>query len=255
MVSRKSSTLALALLALCVLVSPAAQADGVVPASAQPAQPVAPNSSEGSASVKTTVPSVASPADTAGSKSSDPVAGKAGEPANGAAVDLNAAAKTPAPTDPAALLYAETVAPGPFEAKRKLLLASIKMAKKQGFGITGYLGELSKVEDQIKQGNSGPQLEARIDSIADGLQDQLKRRQVLQTQRPIGTSSSRSSYTQASSESGAGRPRKSTDAILNELRQKYGDKIPSGLGGMDGDLKEKLMKSDAAKEYLRKMGQ
>jgi hypothetical protein len=163
-------------------------------------------------------------------------------------------AKPALPSDPTALLYADNVAPGPYEAKRKLLLASIKMAKKQGFGITVYLNELNKVEDQIKQGNSGPQLEARVDSIADGLQDQLKRSQILKTQRPAGSSSA-SHYTQVSTDSGAGHPRRSTDAIINELRQKYGDKIPGGLGGLDGDLKEKLMKSDVAKEYLKKMQQ
>jgi hypothetical protein len=165
--------------------------------------------------------------------------------------------KATVPSDPAALLYADNVAPGPFEAKRKLLLASIKMAKKQGFGITVYLNELNKIEDQIKQGNSGPLLEARVDSIADGLQDQLKRSQILKTQRPAGSSSSSSShsYTQVSTDAAGGRPRRSTDAIINELRQKYGDKIPGGLSGLDGDLKEKLMKSDAAKEYLKKMQQ
>lgn len=154
--------------------------------------------------------------------------------------------------DPTALLYAEKVSPGAFESKRQLLLASIKLAKKQGFGVTVYLGELNKVEEQIKAGNASPQLEARIDSIADGLQDQLKRSQILKTQRPTGASP-RTSYS-GSSSSDSNRPRKSTDAMINELRQKYGDKIPAGLSGLDNnELKEKLMKSDVAKEYLRKL--
>ncbi len=229
MASRKSSTIAL--LALCLIGWSGARADETVPSATQTPPLVAP------ATPETTTPAAATPVTAV-----DPLP---------VATPL---AKSALPSDPTALLYADTVAPGPYEAKRKLLLASIKMAKKQGFGITVYLNELNKVEDQIKQGNSGPQLEARVDSIADGLQDQLKRSQILKTQRPAGSSSSHS-YTQVSTDSAGGRPRRSTDAIINELRQKYGDKIPGGLGGLDGDLKEKLMKSDVAKEYLKKMQQ
>lgn len=153
------------------------------------------------------------------------------------------------PSDPMALLYAEKVAPGPFEAKRQLLLSSIKVAKKQNFGITSYLNELNKIEEQIKQGNATPQLEARIDSIADGLTDQLKRSQILKSQRPAA-GSTRTSYTAGGGSADAGHGHKNTDAIINELRQKYGDKIPSGLD--NAELKEKLMKSDLAREYLKK---
>lgn len=166
-------------------------------------------------------------------------------------IESTTVTKTAAPSDPMALLYCEKVAPGPFEAKRNLLLASIKAAKKQGFGITVYLNELNKVEDQIKLGTVTPQTEGRVDAIAEGLQDQLKRSQILKTQRPTGAVHSGGSV---ASESGGGRPRKSTDEMLQSLRAKYGDKLPAGLGGLsDGDLKEKLMNSDAAKEFLRKM--
>lgn len=162
-------------------------------------------------------------------------------------------ADTPStPSDPMALLYSDKVAPGPFEAKRQLLLSSIKVAKKQNFGITSYLNELNKIEDQVKQGNASPQLESRIDSIAEGLTDQLKRSQILKTQRPLG-GAARTSYGGAAAADPAGKGHRNTDAIINELRQKYGDKIPAGMAGMDNnELKEKLMKSDLAREYLKK---
>jgi hypothetical protein len=128
MVSRKSSTIAL--LALYLIGSSGARADETVPATTQIPSLVVP------ATPEATVPSPATPV----------------APVAGGAVSLPKATSS-VPSDPTALLYANDVAPGPFEAKRKLLLASIKMAKKQGFGITVYFTELNKVEDQIKPGN------------------------------------------------------------------------------------------------------
>jgi hypothetical protein len=147
-----------------------------------------------------------------------------------------------APADPNALLYANNVAPGPFEAKRKILLASIKAAKKQGFGITVYLGEFSKIEEQIKEGKGGPQLEDRIDSIADGLQDQLKRSQILKTQRPEpGGHVSTGGGSTALSGLGSGK----SAEMIQQLRAKYGDKVPANLD-------PSMLNSDAAKEFLKR---
>ena len=261
MISRKSSTLAL--FAWCLLGCMAAQAGETVPTAEQ-----------GKTSPIVTDPAPAAKAPAAPANTPTKVVtdetppGKAPEvkeqaaiPASPATTDTtvtNTSTKTTvettvkpaAPSDPTALLYAEKVAPGAFEAKRQLLLSSIKVAKKQNFGVTVYLSELNKVEDQIKQGNSSPQLEARIDSIADGLTDQLKRSQILKTQRPTGSSSaSRTSYSAGPSDSGS-RGHKNPDAMINELRQKFGDRIPAGMD--NAELKDKLMKSDLAKEYLRK---
>ena len=189
-------------------------------------------------------PSVPSTAPSAGSPTSTTAAGtaKPGTPAGAGATPA-----PPAPSDPNALLYAQNVAPGPFEAKRKLLLASIKAAKKQGFGITVYLGEFSKIEDQIKEGKGGPQLEDRIDSIADGLQDQLKRSQILKTQRPIGapahSQASASGGTSAGGLGGLGSGKSAE--ILQQLRAKYGDKVPANIDPA-------MLNSDAAKELMKR---
>lgn len=259
MMSRKSSTLAL--FALCLLgSSAAAHADEAAPASdgkkstivtdpVPAAKPVSESESQPSKIVtdETATGRAEPPQEKPAIPSSSSSSSAAAPAAPGA---TNAADAAKAPSDPMALLYSDKVAPGAFEAKRQLLLSSIKVAKKQNFGITTYLNELNKIEDQIKQGNASPQLEARIDSIADGLTDQLKRSQILKTQRPAG-SGARTSYSGGGGASAPGAPgHRNTDAIINELRQKYGDKIPAGLD--NNELKEKLMKSDLAREYLKK---
>lgn len=265
MISRRGSTLAL--LASCLLASMAtAQADEVAPSGENPKKShvvtdsVAANQPDregGEAQSAKTVTDQA-PAGKAEPPvekapiSADPAVKDATSPDAVKAVSSDASKKAENPSDPMALLYAEKVAPGPFEAKRQLLLSSIKVAKKQNFGITAYLSELNKIEEQIKQGNASPQLEARIDSIAEGLTDQLKRSQILKTQRPAAGAGTRTSFGGAGA-AGAGGGHKNTEAIINELRQKYGDKIPAGLD--NNELKEKLMKSDLAKEYLRKFSQ
>lgn len=245
MVGRNSSTALL--FAFCLFCGSAAFADTMAESEATKATPPASVNST-SETTKTT---------TTESSASDATKTTTTESTSSSTSTLSApvATEAPKPTDPNVLLYADNVAPGPYEGKRKLLLASIKMAKKQGFGITAYLSELSKIEDQVKAGNTGPQLESRIDSIAEGLQDQLKRSQVLKTQHPTagGGSYHSSSSSTSVSTSDSGRPHRSTDQLINELRQKYGDKIPSGMD--NAELKEKLMKSDMAKEYLKRLGQ
>ncbi len=257
MFSRKGS--ALALFAGCLLGATAAHAEGTAPAA-------------GSAKVVTdSVPATAPPKKTAEPSPivTDPTpAGRAEAPKEKPEIPADTTVKDPAaastgaapsvpvttsatPADPTALLYAEKVAPGPFQEKRQLLLSSIKLAKKQNFGVTVYLSELSKVEEQVKQGNATPQLEARIDSIADGLQDQLKRSQILKTQRPTGASPRTSYSGGGGSPESAGHGHRNTDAIINELRQKYGDKIPAGLD--NNELKEKFLNNPMAKDYLKRL--
>ncbi|HEY9682254.1 MAG TPA: hypothetical protein V6C89_16405 [Drouetiella sp.] len=268
MMSRKSSTLAL--LASCLLGSMAtANADEVAPSGEnpkkahlvtdpEPASKPAKETGEAQSAKTVTDPTPAGKAEPPVEKapiSSDPLVKDSQATTTVKTESPDAVKKTETPSDPMTLLYAEKVSPGPFEAKRQLLLSSIKVAKKQNFGITAYLSELNKIEEQIKQGNASPQLEARIDSIAEGLTDQLKRSQILKTQRPAAGAAPRTSYGGGGA-ANAGGGRKNTDAIINELRQKYGDKIPAGMAGMDNnELKEKLMKSDLAKEYLRKFAQ
>ncbi|CAN5652245.1 hypothetical protein BH10CYA1_BH10CYA1_15060 [soil metagenome] len=259
MISRKSS--ALALCAWCWLATTAAHADETSPAAGSAKVVTDPIPAATSPQKSTPVPSTIVTDQTPPGRAEPPqdpppipVDTTVKVPASSATATTVPLASSVAPSDPTALLYAEKVTPGAFQEKRQLLLSSIKLAKKQNFGVTVYLSELNKVEDQIKQGNVTPQLEARIDSIADGLQDQLKRSQILKTQRPTGTSA-RTSYNGSGSgspESGA-RGHKNTDAMINELRQKYGDKIPAGLD--NNELKEKFLNNPMAKEYLKKFTQ
>lgn len=259
MFSRKSS--ALALFAGCLLGATAAHAEGTAPAAGSakvvtdsvPAATTPNKTAEPSPIV--TDPTPSGRAEPPKEKPEIPADPTVKDPAASSTTALPAApvASSAAPADPTALLYAEKVGPGPFQEKRQLLLSSIKLAKKQNFGVTVYLSELNRVEEQIKQGNATPQLEARIDSIADGLQDQLKRSQLLKTQRPTG-SSPRTSYSGGGGSPDAGaRGHKNTDAMINELRQKYGDKIPAGLD--NAELKEKFLNNPMAKEYLKKFTQ
>ncbi|MBS1956527.1 MAG: hypothetical protein JST89_20230 [Cyanobacteria bacterium SZAS-4] len=260
MFSRKSS--ALSLIAGCLLgTMAAAHAEGTAPAagSAKVVTDSVPAANSPTKAVEpspiVTDPTPPGRAEAPKEKPEIPADTQVKDPAASSSVvtpstSVTSSAPQAAPADPTALLYAEKVAPGAFQEKRQLLLSSIKLAKKQNFGVTVYLGELNKVEEQIKQGNATPQLEARIDSIADGLQDQLKRSQILKTQRPTG-GSPRTSYSGAGgTPEAAGHGHKNTDAIINELRQKYGDKIPAGLD--NNELKEKFLNNPMAKEYLKK---
>jgi hypothetical protein len=130
-------------------------------------------------------------------------------------------------------------------------------AKKQGIGIGGYLAEYNRIEDMVKAGQPESTYEGRLSSLVTGIDEQIKRSQVLKTQHPVTISGSGSSSSASGSGGGFGaggggaglNPEK-----LNQLKAKYGDKIPPDiaekLGNLSPEQKEKLMKSDLLKKFL-----
>ena len=155
---------------------------------------------------------------------------------------------------------ATETAPGPLLEKRKLVLSKIMAAKKQGTGISGYLAEYNRIEDMVKGSQPTSAYEERLTSLQTGIDEQLKRSQLLKTQRPTApyTPSSSSGGSQASAShhgnSGAGGGI-SADTI-NDLKAKYGNKIPSDISSKIGDMspeqREKLLNSDMLKKFLNK---
>ena len=160
---------------------------------------------------------------------------------------------------------ASETAPGPLLEKRKLVLARIMAAKKQGTGISGYLAEYGRIEDMVKAGQPTTAYQGRLDSLLSGIDEQLKRSQILKTQHPTGSFSPTSASSQGSAGGsgssgshtggGGGSGGISSDTI-NQLKAKYGDKIPAGLGDKIGDMspeqREKLLQSDLLKKFLSK---
>lgn len=133
-------------------------------------------------------------------------------------------------------------------------------AKKQGIGIGGYLAEYNRIEDMVKAGQPETAYESRLTSLVTGIDEQIKRSQVLKTQHPVAISGSGSSASASAGGSagfggggGAGGGGLTPEKI-SQLKAKYGDKIPPDiaekLGNLSPEQKEKLMKSDLLKKFL-----
>lgn len=140
------------------------------------------------------------------------------------------------PTPPAAA--ATEFASGPLLDARKALMEDIKRAKSRGVGIAGYTAAFEAIEEQVKAGNAPEQITPRIDSVKRSLADQLKRSDVLKTQKPIPPQGSQLSGGPASSGPGPGSASTgggtgSTDPTIAKLKEKFGDipedQIPAGL--------------------------
>jgi hypothetical protein len=146
--------------------------------------------------------------------------------------------------------------------QRKALLARIVAAQKQGIGIGTYMSEFNRIEGLVKDGQPAGAYESRVASLSANLDDQLKRGQILKTQRPVAPPlrmSSQPTGRGGSAGNGLGslgiNP---NDPMLDKLKQKYGsqiNQIPGGLGGL-GNLKpqdrEKLLDSDIGKQLIKK---
>jgi hypothetical protein len=163
-----------------------------------------------------------------------------------------------APSVPPAASGFLEAGPGPLLDKRKALLTRIMAAKKQGIGTSAYLGEFNRIEEMVKSNQPVDAYEPRLDSLSSGLDDQLKRSEILKSQRPVMITPSipvaRSNAPggmapQGGVSSGNGQ-------LMDMLRSKYGSKLGSGgLGALDKISpaeKEKLLHSDMAKELMKK---
>ena len=160
-------------------------------------------------------------------------------------------------------------AQGPLLDKRKLVLSKIQAAKKQGTGISGYMAEYERIEGMVKNGEPEANYADRLASLQNGIDDQLKRSQLLKTQRPtyVGTSSSSSSSSSGSSSSGGGGSGGGGHGghggggpmggmSIEQLKAKYGDKVPPDiaekLSSMSPETRQKLLDSDMLKKFLNK---
>jgi hypothetical protein len=153
--------------------------------------------------------------------------------------------------------------PGPLLEQRKALLARIVAAQKQGIGIGTYMSEFNRIEGLVKDGQPAGAYESRVASLSSSLDDQLKRGQILKTQRPVAPPLRMSSQSTGRGGGSAGNGLGSlginpNDPMLDKLKQKYGsqiNQIPGGLGGL-GNLKpqdrEKLLDSDIGKQLIKK---
>lgn len=161
----------------------------------------------------------------------------------GAFLTLPAVAEETAPAAPAETTSAAApeFVPGPLLEARKGLMEDIKKAKARGVGIAGYMTAFEAIEEQVKSGTPPEQITGRIESVKKSLADQLKRSDVLKTQKPIPPQGSQLSggSSGGSPSSGPGAPgggkagTGSTDPTIAKLKEKFGDipedQIPPGL--------------------------
>ncbi|HEY9791415.1 MAG TPA: hypothetical protein V6D22_13510 [Candidatus Obscuribacterales bacterium] len=163
-------------------------------------------------------------------------------PAAGAS-EAQAAAPSTGPAD-------EVVA-GPMLQQRRQLLEHIHTAGAHGIGITNYMMAFNAVEDQVRNGASETQIKPRVDQLSNALLDQLKRAQILKTQRPLPPTSSQQPETAAAAPAAPAPAAPAAGGGLNlgNLQDKLGGiQIPESL-------KEKFLNSDKAKEILKRLGQ
>jgi hypothetical protein len=166
----------------------------------------------------------------------------------------NAAAPTPADAGapaagaaPAAAVDTSSVVPGPLFDERKQLFAHLQEASARGIGTANYMMAFKGIEGQVSAGASAIQIKPRVEQINNALTEQLKRAQVLKTQRPLPPTSSQQTP-EAAAAAGGGAPGDATAANKPAGGSIIGIELPDGL-------KDKLLNSDKAKEMLKKFGQ
>ncbi len=148
------------------------------------------------------------------------------------------------------------VSPGPLEAARKNLLDKIHQAKSEGIGIANYMMVYTSLEDSVKAGQTEAQLRPRVDSLTRALKDQLDKRKILKTQRPIPPAGSQISATQAPTAQGSqdmsklkealgGSGGKDPSALIDKIKAKFGGDVPD----IPDSIKDKL-----PKDILDKLG-
>lgn len=168
----------------------------------------------------------------------------------------------PQPAEPATVSGAgEELAPGPLMEARKMLRDRIGQAKHEGIGTGPYVAALKQIEDDVKAGKTAEEIKPRIESVARGLKDQLDRKQILKTQRPIPPTASQSGGTGGGpagmppskgpdlSAALGGGGGSDTAALLDKLK----DKLLNG-GEIPDSLKQRVMQSEKGRKMLEKLG-
>lgn len=143
-----------------------------------------------------------------------------------------------------------TVAAGPLEAERKLLLSRIELAKKHGIGTSVYLNEFKKVEEEVKSGVPAESIKGRIDSLTRSLAEQLQRGRNLKTQRPIPTAGSQASASAPTGDLNAVTP---TPPASSTGGGSLAEKLKSITNELPPGTLEKLMQNDKARNILERL--
>lgn len=136
-------------------------------------------------------------------------------------------------SSPAIPASSEPVAGAMLE-ERKQLWAKIQDARDKGVGIGGYLTAFQALEEQVKSGDTADKIAPRVQSISRGLDDQLRRAEVLKTQRPLPPQGSQVSGSSPSASLPSG-PRGGKAA---------GGAVPEDAAAKFGPLLEKLKGSN-----------
>src|SRR3990167_1563826 len=75
--------------------------------------------------------------------------------------------------------------PGPLEMERAELLDLINFAKMQGAGVSTYMSEFNKIEDQVRRNEPTSAIDGAIESLQHNVEDQVLRARALQTQQQV----------------------------------------------------------------------
>lgn len=162
------------------------------------------------------------------------------------------ATSSTAPVSAAA--QAPDVVPGPLLQERQELFEHIQQAGEHGIGTSNYKMAFKALEDQVAAGASEVQIKSRVEELSDALKDQLKRAQILKTQRPLPPSESQQA--DAGAPAAPVSPAGGLAAALGNsgLLDKLKDKLGSG-GLPSADVVDKLLKDPKAKDLLKNLGQ
>lgn len=137
-----------------------------------------------------------------------------------------------------------TVAPGPLQEARTILITRIQQAQSEGIGIANYMMAFNAIEDSVKAGQSAEQLRPRVESLARALHDQLEKGKILKTQRPIPGNASATFAPPPSAVAGGGPDLAkikaalgnaggggpgggNASAIIEKLKERFGGQLPA----------------------------
>lgn len=148
---------------------------------------------------------------------------------------------------------AEEINGGPLALERQQLLSRIKQAGSAGIGTSGYMQAFQALEEQIKSGASEAAVSQRLDGIKRSLAEQMQRSKLLKTQKPVAPQGSQVRGSEAAAapaaaqaKTQAGAAPEAEGAMIDKIREKYGDRldeIPPGLRERLNDpaIRQKLM--------------
>lgn len=148
--------------------------------------------------------------------------------------------------------------PGFFLKERKALYEKIMLAEKNGVGVKHYLTAFKYIETMVEKGAKQEEVAKRIDSLARGLDDQLKRSKILKIQKlppPIAASSPPPSAVRSKSRSSSASKLNKNDLYKKIKDNWFGGNIPPSIknripAGVDPS---KLSKSDIDK-LMKRLG-